>query len=104
VQLDYFQSKEQEWHLTADRGFRPGNSPIIELAGNVELRPARGGTEDRLQAEQLAIDTQKEVAYSTSSPVQISYGTHRMNVESFRFDMDRERLHMQAVQGRYERS
>jgi LPS export ABC transporter protein LptC len=102
VQLNYFQSPQQEWQLVAERGFKPGDSSVIQLEGNVELRPARADTADMLGADQLAIDTQKEVAYSTSSPVKIHYGQHDLLVQSFRFDMNREKLHMESIQGRYE--
>jgi LPS export ABC transporter protein LptC len=101
VQLNYFQTPQQEWRLVAERGFKPGNSPVIQLAGDVELRPAQGDTADMLGADELAIDTQKEVAYSTSSPVKIRYGQHNLLVQSFRFDMNREKLHMESIQGRY---
>jgi LPS export ABC transporter protein LptC len=102
VNLHYHQSSQQEWRMTAERGFRAGNSPVIELAGNVLLRPADGDARDALSAEELAIDTQREIAYSTSSPVRIRHGNHAILVDSFRFDMKDEKLHMKSVQGQYE--
>lgn len=102
VRLNYHQSVEQEWVLTAKSGFKAGNSPIVQLAGDVQLRPADGGASDVLSAEQLAVDTANDVAYSTSSPVRIQYGHHALVVESFRFDMNAEKLQMKSIQGRYE--
>lgn len=102
VHLNYHQSPEQEWLLTAERGFKPGDSPVVQLMGDVQLRPANGAASDVLRAEQLAIDTTNDVAYSTSSPVRIRYGPHSLVVESFRFDMNAEKLQMKSIQGRYE--
>jgi LPS export ABC transporter protein LptC len=104
VHVNYHQSAEQQWSLEAERGFKSGDSPIVELTGDVQVRPVDGGEADVLQAEQLAIDTQNDVAYSTSSPVRIRYGHHALQVESFRFDMNAEKLQMKSIRGRYERS
>jgi LPS export ABC transporter protein LptC len=103
VQLNYRPSATQQWRLTAQRGVKSGASPVVELMGDVQLRPADGDARDVLQAERLAIDTEREVAYSTSSPVQIRYGPHALTVQSFRFDMNAEKLHMKSIKGRYER-
>ncbi|NLG76056.1 MAG: LPS export ABC transporter periplasmic protein LptC [Xanthomonadaceae bacterium] len=101
VFLTYFQSPEQEWRLTADRGYKPGTSPIFRLIGDVELRPAKNDTDASLRAEELAIDTEKEVAFSTRSPVQIRFGNHSMEVQRFRFDLNEQKLHLEAGEGRY---
>jgi lipopolysaccharide export system protein LptC len=103
VQVNYHQSPAQQWRLTAERGFKSGASPVVELMGDVQLRPADGDARDVLRADRLAIDTEKEVAYSTSSPVQIRYGPHALTVESFRFDMSAEKLQMKSIKGKYER-
>lgn len=104
VQLNYFQTPVQEWRLTADRGFKPSDSPIFEFSGDVQLRPAQGDPNAVLQVEALAIDTQKDLAYSTSSPVQIRFGQHRLEAGSFEFDLESEQIQMQSIQGRYETS
>jgi LPS export ABC transporter protein LptC len=101
VFLTYFQPAGEEWRLTADRGYKPGASPIFRLIGDVELRPGEGATDASLQAEELAIDTEKEVAFSTRSPVQIRFGKHRMQVHSFRFDLNEQELELQSGEGRY---
>lgn len=101
VFLTYFQSPEDEWHLTAERGFKPGDSPIFRLNGDVELRPAGDNVEGNLRAEELAVDTENEVAFSTRSPVHIRFGNHVMQVHGFRFDMNERRLHLQSGEGRY---
>lgn len=101
VFLTYLQPAGQEWRLTADRGYKPGASPIFHLSGDVELRPAQGELAGSLQAEELAIDTEKEVAFSTRSPVQIQFGSHRIQVRSFRFDLNEQKLQLQSGDGRY---
>jgi LPS export ABC transporter protein LptC len=101
VNLHYHQSADQEWRMTAEEGFKPGNSPIIELRGNVQLRPADGDANSILQADELAVDTEKEVAYSTDSPVNIRYANHTLRAESFQFDMQKQKLSMRSAKGSY---
>lgn len=101
VLLTYFQSAEQAWRLTAKRGLKPGDSPVFNLIGDVELRPARGNTDGSLQAEALAIDTEQEVAFNTSSPVHIRFGKHAMEVQGFRFDLNEQKLELQSGGGHY---
>lgn len=101
VLLTYFQSADQAWRLTADRGYKSGASPIFNLIGDVELRPARGNTEGSLHADELSIDTEQEVAFSTSSPVHIRFGKHAMEVQGFRFDLNEQRLQLQSGEGGY---
>src|SRR5690606_40507358 len=74
--LTYFQSPEQEWRLTADRGYKPGTSPIFRLVGHLEVRPAKNDTHPSLRAAEVADDTEKEVAFSTRSPAQVRFGHH----------------------------
>lgn len=101
VFLTYFQPAGQEWRLTADRGYKPGASPIFHLLGDVDLQPANSDLTGSLQAEELAIDTDKEVAFSTRSPVHIRFGKHAMEVQGFRFDLNEQKLELQTGEGRY---
>jgi LPS export ABC transporter protein LptC len=101
VFLTYFQSAAQEWRLTAERGFKPGNSPIFRLSGDVVLRPAKSDVDGSLRAEELAIDTEKEVAFSTRSPVRIRFGQYNVQVESFRFDLNEQKISLDSGKGNY---
>lgn len=101
VLLTYFQSPEQAWRLTAKRGQKPGDSPIFNLVGDVELRPASGNTEGSLRADALSIDTEQEIAFNTSSPVHIRFGKHAMEVQGFRFDLNQQKLELQSGGGHY---
>jgi LPS export ABC transporter protein LptC len=101
VNLHYHQSTQTEWRMTAQRGFKAGNSPIVTLSGNVQLRPADGDASSALYADELALDTLKEVAYSTDSPVNIRYARHNLKAESFRFDMKQQKLTMRSAKGNY---
>ncbi len=103
VLLNFLQTPEQQWRLTADRGFKAGDSPVFRLAGDVELRPAGGDLQGSLRADELAIDIEKEVAFSTRSPVDISFGQHTMQVRSFSFDLNEQRLNLESGEGRYVR-
>lgn len=101
VNLHYHQSADQEWRMTAERGFKPGKSPIIQLSGNVQLRPADGDASSVLQSDELAVDMEREVAYSTDSPVNIRYARHSLRAESFQFDMQKQKLNMRSAKGNY---
>lgn len=103
VLLTYHQTPQQQWQLTGERGFKAGVSPIFRLTGNVELQPVGSDVQGRLRADELAIDTEKEIAFSTRSPVQISFGQHNMEVRSFTFDLNEQRLNLESGEGRYVR-
>jgi LPS export ABC transporter protein LptC len=103
VRVDYFQSPEQKWLLSADRGLVPADSRVVHLQGDVELKPADAqSTSASLRTDALAIDTQRGVAYSTSSPVRIRFGQHGLTVKSFRADLNSEKIRLESVNGRLE--
>ncbi|HEX7117057.1 MAG TPA: LPS export ABC transporter periplasmic protein LptC [Steroidobacter sp.] len=101
VRAEYFESPERQWQLSAQRGLVPANSRILHLAGNVELRPADSAT-TFLRTDALAIDPEKNIAYSTSSPVSLRFGQHTMTVNSFRADLSNETIRLESVDGRFE--
>lgn len=74
VRVNYFQSPEREWLLTAQQGFVPANFRVVQLSGDVELRPANALPTAFLRTDAMAIDTQTNIAYSTSSPVHLRFG------------------------------
>lgn len=102
VRVNYFQSPEHEWLLTARRGFVPASFRIVQLSGDVELRPADAQPAAFLRTDALAIDTQTNVAYSTASPVHLRFGQHAMVVKSFRADLNSEKIRLESVNGRFE--
>ncbi len=70
VRVNYFQassgqSPQREWLLNARQGFVPANFRVVQLFGDVVLRPADAQPEAFLRADALAVDTQTNVAYST---------------------------------------
>jgi len=102
VHADYFQAPEREWTLSARSGFIPGDSRVLNLQGDVELRPANTAGGAFLRTETMAIDTEKNIAYSTDSPVTIRFGQHAMIVNSFTADLSTEKIRLEAAKGRYE--
>jgi LPS export ABC transporter protein LptC len=103
VRVDYFQSPEQEWLLSANEGLVPADSRVVHLQGDVELKPAdTQSTSASLRTDALAIDTQRGIAYSTSSPVRIRFGQHGLTVKSFRADLNSEKIRLESVNGRLE--
>jgi LPS export ABC transporter protein LptC len=102
VRVNYFQAPQKEWALSADRGFVPANSRIVQLEGNVALRPTDATVVSFLRTDALAIDTDKNIAYSTSSPVTIRLGHHAMTVKSFVTDLKSEKVRLESVNGRFQ--
>lgn len=102
VRVNYFGEKDWQWELTAQQGEVPPNSRIVHLQGDVELRPLEGATDSFLRTDELAIDTEKNLAYSTRSPVQIRFGQHAMTVKSLRADLNSEKLRLETVNGRFD--
>lgn len=102
VRAQYFQGPDRQWLLSAQRGLVPADSRILQLHGDVELRPADGAQTSFLRADALALDTARNLAYSTSSPVSIRFGQHALTVNSFVADLSTEKIRLESVNGRYD--
>jgi LPS export ABC transporter protein LptC len=102
VRVNYFQSPQHEWLLTARRGSVPANFRVVQLFGDVELRPADAQPSAFLRTDALAIDTQTNVAYNLSSPVRLRFGGHAMTVKNFRADLNSEKIRLESVNGRFD--
>lgn len=109
VRVNFFQSSPEksqsaprEWLLTAHKGLVPPNFRVVQLFGDVVLRPADAQPAAFLRADALAIDTQTNFAYSTSSPVHVRFGGHSMVVKSFRADLTNEKVRLESVNGRFD--
>jgi len=110
VRVNYFQSSPdrsaqsppREWLLSARQGLVPANFRVVQLFGDVVLRPADAQPTTFLRADALAIDTQTNVAYSTSSPVRVRFGGHSMVVKSFSADLTNEKVRLESVNGRFD--
>jgi lipopolysaccharide export system protein LptC len=102
VRVNYFGQEDWQWALTADSGLVPPNSRVVQLEGNVELRSLESNTNAFLRTDELSIDTEKHLAYSTRSPVRIRFGQHSMTVQSLRADLASETLRLETVNGRFD--
>lgn len=103
VRVNYFGQEDWQWALTAQSGEVPPNSRIVQLEGEVELRPlAAEATNSFLRTNELAIDTEKNLAYSTRSPVHVRFGQHSMTVKRLRADLRGEKLRLETVNGRFD--
>ncbi len=102
VRVNYFQSPQREWLLTARQGLVPANFRVVELFGDVELRPSDAQPAAFLRTDAMAIDTQTNVAYSIASPVHLRFGQHAMVVKSFHADLNSEKIRLESVNGRFE--
>lgn len=102
VRVNYFGKEDWQWTLSANSGEVPPNSRIVHLEGDVELRPLSGAAANSfLRTDELAIDTEKNIAYSTRSPVQMQFGQHSLIVKSLRADLNSEKLRLETVNGRF---
>jgi LPS export ABC transporter protein LptC len=99
VRAHYFKVPGKEWGLTADKGSLPADSRILQLQGNVDLHPVNQQVTMSLRTEALALDTEKQVAYSVNAPVTFQFGTSSMRANNFRADLKNERLVAQTVTG-----
>jgi LPS export ABC transporter protein LptC len=103
VRVNYFGTTDWQWELTARSGQVSPNSRVVHLEGDVELRSlAANSTDTFLRTDELAIDTEKSLAYSTRSPVQVRFGPHSMVVKNLRADLNSEKLRLEAVNGRFD--
>jgi LPS export ABC transporter protein LptC len=96
------QSPQREWLLNARQGLVPANFHVVQLFGDVVLRPADAQPEAFLRVDALAVDTQTNVAYSLASPVRVRFGSHEMVVKNFRADLDSENIRLESVHGRFD--
>jgi len=99
VRVDYLKVPDKQWFLSAQRGFVPADSRIIQFHGNVELKPTDGPTGTFLRTEELTIDSDRNVAYTTTSPVAIRFGTYAMDVKRFEADLTTEKVRLEGVNG-----
>ena len=103
VRVNYYGTTDWQWELTSHNGLVPPNSRIVFLEGDVELRSlASNATDTFLRTDELAIDTEKSVAYSTRSPVHVRFGPHSMVVKSLRADLNKQKLRLESVNGRFD--
>lgn len=99
VRAHYFQVPGKEWALSADKGSLPADSRVLQLQGNVDLHPVDQQVSMGLRTEALALDTEKQVAYSVHTPVTFQFGSSTMRASSFRADLKNEKLLAQTVTG-----
>lgn len=103
VRVNYFGKTDWQWELTARSGLVPPNSRVVQLDGDVELRSlASSSSSTYLRTDELSIDTEKSVAYTTRSPVHVRFGAHSMVVKNLRADLNSEKLRLEAVNGRFD--
>lgn len=103
VRVDFLRTLQRQWMLTARHGTIPPQSSVIEFRGNVDLRPIDGQTFTYLRTDALSIDTERQVAYTTSSPADIRFGQFAMTVQRFEADLNTEKVKLESVRGRSER-
>lgn len=104
VRVDYLRVPGKQWFLSADRGFMPEDSRQVQFAGDVELRPTEGPASTFLRTDELTIDTERNLAYTTTSPVAMRFGNYSMTVKRFEADLKTEKIRMESVHGRSEAS
>ena len=99
VRARYFRVPNKEWALAADKGTLPADSRVLQLQGNVELHPVNQQINMQLRTEALALDTDRQVAYSVNAPVSFEFGGSVLRARSFRADLKNEALTARAGSG-----
>jgi LPS export ABC transporter protein LptC len=99
VRVDYLRIPDKEWKLSAERGFIPADFRVVELSGDVQLRPADAGSNMSVRTEALAIDMTKNLAYSKGAKVQLQFGNYRLTVDELRADLSTERVETKHGRG-----
>lgn len=102
VRVDYLKTNDMRWFLSAQRGLVPAQSRIIQFFGDVQLRPNDGPLTTFLQTDELTVDTDRNIAYTTSAPVQMRFGKYSMTVKRLEVDLNTEKVRMESVHGRSE--
>jgi LPS export ABC transporter protein LptC len=102
VEVDYLQTPEQRWTLKARRAVVPRDSRIVQFRGDVDLRPRDSADKTFLRTQALTLDTEKNVAYSNESPVDVRLGPYQLIVQHIDVDLKRERVRMRGLSGRTE--
>lgn len=103
VKVDFLRTQQRKWMLTAQHGLIPPQSAVIEFRGNVHLRPVDSETPTYLRTDALSIDTERQIAYTTTSPADIRFGQFAMTVKRFEADLNTDKVKLESVRGRSER-
>jgi LPS export ABC transporter protein LptC len=104
VRVDYLKVPDKQWYLSAEQGFVPPDSRIIHFEGNVELHPIDAPSNAVLRTNEITLDSERNVAYTTRSPVTIRYGSYSMQARSLEADLNTEKIRMEVVHGRADKS
>jgi LPS export ABC transporter protein LptC len=99
VNADYLQTPEQRWNLTAKRAVVPRDSRIVQFSGDVELKPKQSATPTYLRTQALTVDTEKNLAYSNDSPVDVQLGAYLLTAQRIDVDLRREKVRMRGLNG-----
>lgn len=103
VRVNYFGVTDWQWELTARSGLVPPNSRVVRLEGDVELRSlASNSPNTYLRTDELSIDTENNLAYTTRSPVHVRFGPHAMVADELRADLKSEKLRLESVNGKFD--
>jgi LPS export ABC transporter protein LptC len=100
VELDYLQTPAQRWSLTAKRATVPRDSRIVQFSGDVELRPVSSAEKTYLKTQALTLDTEKNLAYSNGSPVDVQLGPYLLTAQRIDVDLSREKVRWRGLKGR----
>lgn len=99
VRVDYLKVPDKQWFLSAQRGLIPAESHIITFQGDVRLRPIDGPPSAVLETDEVTIDSDRNIAYTTRSPVSVRYGNYTMNVKRFEANLETEKVKAESVRG-----
>lgn len=95
VQVDYAPELDKRWLLSADSGYIPPDSRVIDFNGNVLVRPADQEPAFALRTSTLRVDTQQSIA-STKSDVVVEMNRQHLGARGLWADLKRESVRLES--------
>jgi LPS export ABC transporter protein LptC len=103
LSLAYRPPGANDWTVTAERGFVPAASRVLNLSGDVRIvgQPATDAQPAVIRTERLMLNTNTNIA-STRDRVDIEWGSRRLSTMGLVADLKAEKLQLEsAVHGRF---
>jgi LPS export ABC transporter protein LptC len=103
LSMSYQPPGASDWQVTANRGFVPPASKVLNLSGDVRVvgQPADDSEPAVIRTERLMLNTESNIA-STRDRVDIEWGDRRLSTMGLVADLKAEKLQLEStVHGRF---
>jgi lipopolysaccharide export system protein LptC len=103
VRVEYRDSENVEWHVSADRAAAPTDGSHLDLYGNVRLvsMPQAGSTATVIETEKMRFEPAHYFA-STDVPVVVAVGDNQLRAEGLKAYLKDDRVELESkVHGQF---